>query len=44
MTYRVVFSPEAEEQLIDLYRYIAKAASPSVAARYIEVSSATAKV
>ena len=36
MTYRVVFSPEAEEQLIDLYRYIAKAASPSVAARYIE--------
>lgn len=34
MNYRVVFSPEAEEQLAALYRYIAVAASPEVAARY----------
>ncbi|WP_133511303.1 type II toxin-antitoxin system RelE/ParE family toxin [Candidatus Thiosymbion oneisti] len=36
MTYRVVFSPEAEEQLAALYHYITKAASPSVAGRYTE--------
>lgn len=36
MTYRVVFTPEAEEQLVDLYRYIAQAASPDIAARYTE--------
>ncbi len=36
MNYTVVFSPEAEEQLVDLYRYIAEAASPDVAARYTE--------
>lgn len=36
MNYRVVFSPEAEEQLAALYRYIAVAASPEVAARYTE--------
>ncbi|MCL2656731.1 MAG: type II toxin-antitoxin system RelE/ParE family toxin [Betaproteobacteria bacterium] len=36
MSYRVVFSPEAEEQLAALYRYIAAAASPSIAARYTE--------
>ena len=34
MSLRVVFSPEAEEQLINLYRYIAAAASPATAARY----------
>ncbi|CAN7774307.1 type II toxin-antitoxin system RelE/ParE family toxin [Variovorax sp. LjRoot84] len=34
--YRVVFSPEAEEQLADLYHYIARAASPDIAARYAE--------
>jgi plasmid stabilization system protein ParE len=34
MSYRVVFSPEAEEQLVALYRYIAAAASPDIAARY----------
>jgi Arc/MetJ-type ribon-helix-helix transcriptional regulator len=33
---RGVFSPEAEEQLAELYRYIAAAASPDVAARYTE--------
>jgi plasmid stabilization system protein ParE len=36
MTFRVVFSPEAEEQLAALYRYIATAASPDIAARYTE--------
>lgn len=35
-TYRVVFSPEAEEQLAALYRYIAAAASPGIAKRYVE--------
>lgn len=36
MIYRVIFSPEAEEQLAALYRYIAAAASPDIAARYTE--------
>jgi toxin ParE1/3/4 len=36
MSYRVVFTPEAEEQLTALYRYIAKAASLDIAARYTE--------
>lgn len=36
MNYHVVFSPEAEEQLAALYRYIAAAASPTTAARYTE--------
>jgi toxin ParE1/3/4 len=36
MIYRVVFSPEAEEQLVALYRYIATTVSPAVAARYTE--------
>ena len=36
MSYRVIFSPEAEEQLAALYGYIAAAASPSIAARYTE--------
>ncbi|MDR1229181.1 MAG: type II toxin-antitoxin system RelE/ParE family toxin [Azoarcus sp.] len=36
MNYRVVFSPEAEEQLAKLYRYIAAVASPDIAARYTE--------
>jgi len=35
-TYSVVFAPEARAQLADLYRYIAAAASPDVAARYTE--------
>jgi len=34
MLYRVVFAPEAEEQLLALYRYIARAASPNIAERY----------
>jgi plasmid stabilization system protein ParE len=36
MTHRVVFSPEALEQLAGLFRYIAEAASPDIAARYTE--------
>ena len=35
MTYRVAFSPESEEQLAALYRYIAAAASPATAERYV---------
>ena len=35
MKFQVVFSPEAEEQLASLYRYIALAASPDTAARYV---------
>ncbi len=34
MQYTVVFTPEAEEQLAALYRYIATAASPNIADRY----------
>jgi len=34
MTYTVVFTPEAQEQLVTLYRYIAAAASPEIAERY----------
>jgi len=33
--YPVVFTPEAEEQLAALYRYIALAASPTIAQRYV---------
>lgn len=36
MKYRVVFSPEAMEQLAALYSYIAQAASPDIAAQYTE--------
>lgn len=36
MSYRVVFSPEAEEQLAALYRHVAVAASPMIAAHYTE--------
>jgi toxin ParE1/3/4 len=36
MSYRVVFTPEAEEQLAALYHHIAEAASPNIAARYTE--------
>ena len=33
MSYAVVFTPEAEAQLVELYGYIAAAASPEIAAR-----------
>ena len=34
MAHTVVFTPEAEEQLVALYRYIAEAGSPDIAERY----------
>lgn len=34
MPYTVVFTPEAQEQIVALYRYIAGAASPEIAERY----------
>ena len=36
MRYTVVFTPEVEEQLVELYRYIAQAASPEIAQRYTD--------
>lgn len=36
MRHLVVFTPEAQAQLAALYRYIAVAASPEVAARYTD--------
>ena len=36
MSYAVVFAPEAEDQLADLYLYIANEASPSTAQRYTD--------
>lgn len=36
MTLSVVFTPEAEKQLIELYRYVATAGSSEVAARYTD--------
>lgn len=36
MNYRVIFSPEALEQLAALYHHIAEAASPGIAAGYTE--------
>ena len=36
MMYDVVFSPEAESQLVALYFHIAEAASPEIAAKYTE--------
>ena len=35
-TCKVIFSPEAEEQLAALYRYIAVKASPNIAERYAD--------
>jgi toxin ParE1/3/4 len=34
MSYSVVFTPEAEEHLVDNYRYIASEASPAVAEKF----------
>lgn len=36
MPYAVVFAPEAEDQLAELYRYIATQASPATAQRYTD--------
>ena len=34
MSHSVVFTPEAEEQLVELYRYIANDASPAIAEKF----------
>jgi toxin ParE1/3/4 len=36
MPQTVIFSPEAQEQLVALYQYISVAASPEIAERYTE--------
>jgi toxin ParE1/3/4 len=36
MSYTVVFTPEAEAQLLELYSYIATEASPEIAARFTD--------
>lgn len=36
MTFNIAFTPEAEEQLVSLYRYIAAAGSGEAAARYTD--------
>lgn len=36
MKYRVIFTPEAEDQIVALYGHIADAASPDIALRYTE--------
>lgn len=35
MTHRVVYTPEAEAQLVDLYNYISDQSSPSIALRFV---------
>lgn len=35
-TYTVVFAPEAEDDLVELYEYVAEHGSPTIAARYTE--------
>jgi len=37
MLYRIVFSPEADAQLVGIYRYIAREASPATAERFTSV-------
>ena len=36
MSYTVIFTPEAEAQLVELYEYIAAKASPEIAARFAD--------
>jgi toxin ParE1/3/4 len=36
MPYSIIFSPEAEEQLIGLYKYVAKAASSETAKEFTD--------
>ena len=36
MSYRVIFTPEAEEQLLALYRYIRQQASPDIGDRFTD--------
>lgn len=34
MRYRIIFSPEADAQLVDIYRHIAREASPEIAEQF----------
>jgi hypothetical protein len=43
MSHRVVFAPEAEAQLVALYRYIMQEASGEIAGRFTNASSSTVK-
>lgn len=36
MTYRMVFTPEAEDHIDELYRYIADVSTPDIAAVYVD--------
>lgn len=36
MSYTVIFTPEAEAQLVELYEYIAAKVSPEIAARFAD--------
>jgi plasmid stabilization system protein ParE len=36
MSHTVIFTPESQAQLTELYRYIAAASSPDVASRYTD--------
>jgi toxin ParE1/3/4 len=36
VAHRVIFAPEAEAQLVALYRYIAESSSPAVAKRFTD--------
>lgn len=36
MTYHVVFTPEAQDHLVELYHYLAHAATPEIAASYTD--------
>ncbi len=36
MSHRVIFSPETQDQLVELFDYIARAVSPDTAARYTQ--------
>ncbi len=41
MAARVVFTPEAQQQLLDLYRYIAQQGAPLTAQRYTDAIVST---
>lgn len=41
MSFRVIFAPEAADQLVALHDYIAQAASPDVALRYTQAVVST---
>jgi toxin ParE1/3/4 len=41
MIYTVLYTPEAQEQLLELYRYISERGSPLTAARYTDAIATT---